>query len=96
MFTKHLYVPGNLPVTVSVREYSAVSQFVSVLDLVSCLVLSEISMLFLYQAYIVTGPPMEVQVRVNSTGFAVSADVRSKSIVVIVARPVEGDQCLVT
>ena len=45
-------------------------------------------MLFLYLAYVVTGPPVEVQVRVNFTGFAVSADVRSKSIVVIVARPV--------
>ena len=84
MFTKHLYVPGNLPVTDSVREYAAISQSSSVLDL---MLLSGTSMSSLDQMYVVTGPPVEVQVRVKSNGSAVTSDISSNSMAVTVAWP---------
>ena len=67
--TEHAYDPSRLPVTVSVWTYVAVSVSVTRVVMAWSWLLIRVS-LPLVQETVVAGPPVEVQVRVNTGGSA--------------------------
>ena len=65
--TEHEYVPSPLPVTLSVWTYVAVSVSVT-REVMMWSLLAVTALLSLVQETVVAGPPVEVQVRVNTGG----------------------------
>jgi len=68
--TEHRYNPTSLPVTLSTWTYMAATAFIT-RELLILLLLTGTALLSLVQETVVAGPPVEVQVRVNTGGSVV-------------------------